>query len=57
MSYTHIHLPELNILKKTLSEDSTQIKYYAKYGTFMGPSESVNYLNQQINEYRNNSKS
>ena len=57
MSYTHIHLPELNILKKTLSEDSTQIKYYAKYGTYMGPTESVNYLNQKINEYLVNSKS
>jgi hypothetical protein len=57
MSYTHIHLPELNILKKSLSENLNQIKYYAKYDAYMGPTESVNYLNQQINEYRNNSKS
>jgi len=53
MSYTHIHLPELDVLKKSLSENSNQINYYAKYGTYMGPSESVNYLNQQINEYHN----
>jgi hypothetical protein len=57
MSYTHIHLPELNILKRLLSDNLNQLKYYAKYDAYMGPPESVNYLNQQINEYRNNSKS
>jgi O-antigen/teichoic acid export membrane protein len=57
MSYTHIHLPELNILKKSLSENLNQIKYYAKYGAYMGPTESVTYLNQKINEYLINSKS
>jgi len=57
MSYTHIHLPELNILKGLLSDNLNQLKYYAKYDVYMGPTESVNYLNQQINEYLVNSKS
>jgi hypothetical protein len=57
MSYTHTHLPELDILKQLLSENPNQIKYYAKYGGLIGSTESVNYLNQQINEYRINSKS
>jgi len=53
MSYTHTHLPELGILKQLLSENPNQIKYYAKYGGLIGSTESVNYLNQQINEYHN----
>ena len=57
MSYTHIHLPELGVLEKLISEDSNQIKYYAKYGAYMGPSESVNYINQKINEYYENKNS
>ena len=57
MSYTHIHLPELGVLEKIISEDSNQIKYYAKYGAYMGPSESVNYINQKINEYYENKNS
>jgi len=44
-------------LKKSLSENLNQIKYYAKYGAYMGPTESVTYLNQKINEYLVNSKS
>ena len=53
MSYTHIHLPELDTLKQLLLDNSTQIKYYAKYGGLIGSTESLNYLNQQINEYHN----
>jgi len=57
MSYTHIHLPELGVLEKIISEDSNRIKYYAKYGAHIGPSESVNYINQKINEYYENKNS
>jgi len=53
MSYTHKYLPELDTLKQILSENPTQITHYAKYGGLIGSTESVNYLNQQINEYHN----
>ena len=51
MSYTHIHLPELNILQKMLLESPEQIKYYAKYGGLIGPSDSVEFLNKKLDEY------
>lgn len=53
MSYTHKHLPELGTLKQILSETPNQITHYAKYGGLIGSTESVNYLNQKINEYYN----
>lgn len=51
MSYTHTHLPELNILREILKTNPTQIKYYAKYDSLIGPTESINYLNKKINDY------
>jgi len=54
MSYTHIHLPEKIKLEKILLDNPSEIKYYAKYGALIGPSESVKYLNQKIDEYFRN---
>ena len=51
MSYTHLHLPELNVLKQILTETPDKIKYYMKYGALMGSNESMKFLNQKINEY------
>ena len=51
MSYTHLHLPEIDVLKQILTETPEKIKYYMKYGALMGSNESMNYLNQKINEY------
>lgn len=51
MSYTHIHLPKKKVLKKILKENPNQVKYYAKYGSLIGSSKSVKYLNKKINEY------
>ena len=45
MSYTHIHLPDIERLKKYNSE---QLKFYAKYDTIIGSNESIEYLNQQL---------
>ena len=53
MSYTHLHLPEIDVLKRILTETPDRIKYYMKYGALMGSIESMNYLNQKIDEYRN----
>lgn len=51
MSYTHIHLPEINVLKQMLSETPEKIKYYMKYGALKGSIESMNYLTKKIDEY------
>jgi hypothetical protein len=56
MSYTHLHLPEVDDLKRILSETPDKIQYYMKYGALMGSNESMEYLNQKIDEY-NTSKS
>ena len=52
MSYTHLHLPEVDVLKKILTETPDRIKYYMKYGALMGSIESMNYLDKKIDEYR-----
>jgi len=51
MSYTHLHLPEINDLKRILSEEPEKIKYYMKYGALMGSNESMEYLTNKINDY------
>jgi len=51
MSYTHLHLPEIDVLKRILSEAPEKIHYYMKYGALMGSNESIKYLNQKIDEY------
>ena len=51
MSYTHLHLPEIDVLKRILSETPDKIQYYMKYGALMGSNESMEYLNQKIDEY------
>ena len=57
MSYTHLHLPELNVLKQILTETPDKIKYYMKYGALMGSNESMEFLNQKINEYNSKTTS
>ena len=54
MSYTHIHLPEVEVLKKILFDNPNQIKYYAKYGGLVGPVESVELITKKIDEYYKN---
>ena len=51
MSYTHLHLPEIDVLKQILTETPDRIKYYMKYGALMGSNESMNYLTKKIDEY------
>jgi|MDTG01.3.fsa_nt_gb hypothetical protein len=52
MSYTHIHLPEIDELKRILSLRPKQIEYYLKYGAWMGSCESMDYLTQKADEYK-----
>jgi len=51
MSYTHLHLPEIDVLKRILTETPEKINYYIKYGALIGSNESMNYLNQKIDDY------
>ena len=44
MSYSHLHLPSLEVLKNILKENPSEIKYYLKYSAWVGPSESIDYL-------------
>jgi len=44
MSYSHIHLPSLDVLKTTLKNNPTQVRYYLKYGAWIGSNESIEYL-------------
>ena len=46
MSYTHIHLPQLDTLKSILETNPEKVKYYEKYEAWIGSAESVEYLNK-----------
>ena len=48
MATTHIHLPPLEILKKWLEEKPEKIKFYQNNDTWIGPTESVEYLKKLI---------
>ena len=46
MSYTHIHLPQLDKLKESLESDPTLLNFYSKYDSWVGSTESVEYLSK-----------
>lgn len=52
MSYTHIHLPHLDKLKKSLELDPTLLNFYSKYDSWIGSNESIKFLKNIINENR-----
>jgi transcriptional antiterminator len=51
MSYILKHLPEIDKLKEELEQNPNKIVYYAKYGGYVGSSESSDYLNKKLEEY------
>lgn len=53
MSYTHIHLPSLDVLKTRLEGNVEEIKYYSKYESWIGPNDSVDYLIKSIKSLNN----
>jgi|TARA_B110000977_G_scaffold185661_1_gene250729 hypothetical protein len=57
MSYTHTHLPKLEDLKKNVESNSDLLRYYSKYGGFIGSSSAIEYLDKQIKEYYDSKKS
>jgi hypothetical protein len=43
---THIHLPELEELKRSIKSNPSLLDYYAKIDGWVGSTESVQYLTQ-----------
>lgn len=56
MSYTHTHLPHIDDLKQNIEANPNVLRYYAKYDSFIGSVESVNYLNKKLEEYNESKK-
>lgn len=48
MSFVKKYLPPLNELKKEIDTNPNILKYYAKYEGFIGDSDSVKFLIQQL---------
>lgn len=47
---THIHLPELPQLKKSIESNPSLLDYYAKIDGWVGSTESIRFLERIINE-------
>ena len=45
---THIHLPELEKLKKSIKSNPSLLDYYAKIDGWVGSTESINYICQLL---------
>jgi len=58
MSYVKVYLPELDELKERIESNYDKwIKFYAKHEGFIGSSESVDYLINEIEKYYESKKS
>ena len=51
MSYTHIHLRNKRELELELEQTPEHILHYAKYESFIGSTESVNFLCSKLKSY------
>ena len=45
---THIHLPELPKLKKSIESNPSLLEYYSKIDAWIGSTESVEYLTKTL---------
>ena len=57
MSYIVKRLPEIENIKNELEQNPSNIRYYAKYGGYVGSTESMDYLNKKLEEYYDSKKS
>ena len=58
MSYIKVSLPELYELKERIESDKDKwIRFYSKHGAFIGSSDSVDYLTNEIEKYYDSKKS
>lgn len=48
---THIHLPELSQLKKSIESNPSLLDYYAKIDGWVGSTESVKYLTEILTKF------
>lgn len=51
MTYITKYLPKIEDLKKELESNPDNVKHYLKYEGFTGDSDSIDYLDEQINSY------
>jgi hypothetical protein len=56
MTYITKHLPTLEELKLELESKPTNIQIYTKYEGFDGPSESIDYLFEKLDEHYKSKK-
>ena len=56
MSYIYTHLPELKDFKQNIETNPDVLRYYSKYEGFVGSSESIEYLTQEIKKYYDSKK-
>jgi hypothetical protein len=52
MSYIVKHLESLKDLQKELETNPEKIKHYSKYGAFVGPTASIDFILNKIAEHR-----
>ncbi len=53
MTYITKYLADYEDLKKELEQYPENIKYYSKYEGFTGSSESMDYIEKKLKEYKN----
>ena len=51
MTYITKFLPKVEDLKKELESNPDNVKHYIKYEGFVGDSDSMDYLDEQIKSY------
>jgi len=52
LSYVVKYLREKDDIKLELKSNSDNIGYYAKYSSFIGPSESIKYIKKKLKNFR-----
>jgi transcriptional regulator with AAA-type ATPase domain len=56
MTYINIYIPTLSELKQRLEENPNLIEYYIKYEGWTGDSDSINFLEEKVEEFFKNKK-
>jgi len=56
MTYINIYIPKLSELKERLAENPKLIEYYIKYEGWTGDSDSINFLEEKVEEFFKNKK-
>jgi transcriptional regulator with AAA-type ATPase domain len=54
MTYINIYIPKLSELKERLKENPNLIEYYMKYEGWTGDSDSINFLEEKVEEFFKN---